>query len=148
MSTTRLSAVLLLSIALAGCASAPEDDTDNRIAAATAAFGGSYQYQVIGSAGGFKDGAYVTATKLTGPKQLARDLADLIEPAGTQSVRVMVTGADGKKNVQVIRDAFTLSQGRDLSNLELLYLGEAEEEPFVREIVEAHGARFRFASYP
>ena len=148
MSRMCLSVALLLATGLAGCASAPPDDTERRIAAATAAFGGSYRYQVIKSAGSFKDGAYVTSSKLTGPQQLALDLSKLIAPAETESVRLLVTGPDGQKNVQVIRDAFSLYDGRALPNLEFLYLGQAEQETPIREIVESHGARFRFAPFP
>lgn len=137
---------LLLVGPLAGClATKPVDDADLRLQAASAAFGGDYEYLIVGSAGKLADEAFIAISRATGPSAMARDLGTRIAPARDRPVRVMVTGADGKKTLQVIEDAFSLHER--LPHLEFLFLGEPGDAPRVREIVEGAGATFHFAPF-
>lgn len=134
---------------LAGCAAtqAPPDDTDQRLRAATQAFGAPYEYLVIRSAGRLGDGLFVGVSGLVGPSQMARDLATRMAPAENNPVRLLVTGTDADKTLSVIRDAFGFHGKGALPGLEFLFLGERTHEPEVRPLVQAAGARMLFAPF-
>ena len=138
---------LAASIALAGCATQKAPDQDPRIEAATAAFGGSFDYMYVPSEGRLADEAFVVMSRVAGPRKLARDLASLMAAAETEPVRVMVTGPAGEKTLRVVMDALSLYEGRRIPYLELLYLGEpAHEAVLARELAKV-GAVLRFAPY-
>jgi len=134
---------------LGACAAttAPRDDLDLRLQAASAAFGGSFDYLMVGSAGRLGDSLFVNFTRLTGPSKMARALARRLAPGASRPVRILVTGADTAKTVRVIFDALELQGERRLPHLEFLYLGEPAWAARVRRAVERRGARFRFAPY-
>ena len=134
---------------LAGCAATrkPADDSDLRLQAASHAFGGRYEYLIIHSAGELGDSLFTGLSRLTGPSEVARDLATRIAPAEKGAVRILVTGPDADKTLDVIRDAFTFHRKSRLPGLELLFLGEPAYEAQVRQLVESVGARMRFAAF-
>ena len=138
---------LAASIALAGCVTARPPDLDPRLEAATAAFGGKFNYVYVPSDGRLSDQAFLAMSRVAGPQKIARDLATLMAPAETESVRVMVTGPNEEKTLQVVLDALSFYEGRQIPKLELLYLGSPTHEArLAREVAEAGGA-FRFAPY-
>ena len=138
---------LAASIALAGCATPRPPDLDPRIEAATAAFGGRFDYVYVPSEGRLADEAFVVMSRVAGPRKIARDLASLMATAETQPVRVLVTGPAGVKTLRVVMDALSFYEGRRIPHLELLYLGEpAHEAMLAREIAKV-GAVLRFAPY-
>ena len=138
---------LAASIALAGCVTTPPVDESQRVDAATAAFGGGFKYMYVPSHGRLADEAFLAMSRVAGPQQDARDLATLMAPAETEPVRVMVTGPNEEKTLQVILDALSFYEGRRIPKLELLYLGSPTHEArLAREIDEA-GGMFRFAPY-
>ncbi len=141
-------AVALLAL-LAGCTAlqAPPDDTDLRLEAASHAFGGRFEYLVVHSAGSLGDSLFVNLGSLAGPSPIASDLAARLARAETGSLRLLVTGADAEKTLQVIEDAFAARRDARLPGLELLFLGEPRDEARVRELVEAAGGRMRFAAF-
>lgn len=138
---------LAASIALAGCVTARPPDLDPRLEAATAAFGGNFSYVYVPSDGRLSDQAFLAMSRVAGPQKIARDLATLMAPAETETVRVMVTGPNEEKTLQVILDALSFYEGRQIPELELLYLGvPTHEARLAREVAEAGGV-FRFAPY-
>ena len=139
--------MLAVSIALAGCVTARPPDLDPRLEAATAAFGGNFSYVYVPSDGRLSDQAFLAMSRVAGPQKIARDLATLMAPAETETVRVMVTGPNEEKTLQVILDALSFYEGRQIPELELLYLGvPTHEARLAREVAEAGGV-FRFAPY-
>ena len=135
------------SSALAGCASNRSPDLDPRLAAATAAFGGRFQYVYVPSEGRLADEAVLAMWRVAGPGKTARDLASMMAEAETLPVRIMVTGPAGAKTLQVVLDALSFYEGRQIPHLELLYLGEpAHEARLARELSKV-GAVLRFKPY-
>lgn len=145
----RFLTVAVFTALLGGCAAtqAPPDDTDLRLQAASHAFGGRYEYLVIRSAGTLGDGLFMNVTGITGPSQMARDLATRMAPAENTPVRVLVTGADPEKTLRVIRDAFGFHGKGKLPGLEFLFLGEPAHADEVRALVQGAGGRMRFAPF-
>ena len=139
--------VLVASVVLAGCATSRPPDLDPRIEAATAAFGGRFDYVYVPSEGRLADEAFVVISRVTGPRKIARDLATLMAPAETQPVRVMVTGPSGPKTLRVVVDALSYYEGRRIPHLELLYLGEPTHEAVLAREIAKVGAVLRFAPY-
>ena len=138
---------LAASIALAGCVTARPPDLDPRLEAATTAFGGKFNYVYVPSDGRLSDQAFLAMSRVAGPQKIARDLATLMAPAETEPVRVMVTGPNEEKTLQVVLDALSFYEGRQVPKLELLYLGSPTQEArLAREVSEIGGA-FRFAPY-
>lgn len=138
---------LAASIALAGCAAFQPPDLDPRLDAATAAFGGTFDYVYVPSEGRLADEAFLAMSRVSGPQAIARDLATLMAPSETEPVRVMVTGPNALKTLQVALDALSFFEGRQVPGLELLYLGPPTHEALLaREITEIGGS-LRFAPY-
>lgn len=134
---------------LAGCAAThkPPDDSDLRLQAASHAFGGRYEYLVIHSAGELGDSLVSGLTRITGPSEVARDLATRLAVAGKGQLRILVTGPDAARTLDVIRDAFTFHRKNRLPGLEFLFLGEPTQEAEVRKLVNSVGGRMRFAAF-
>ena len=86
-------------------------------------------------------------SRVAGPRKIARDLATLMAPAETESVRVLVTGPSDPKTLQVVLDALTFYEGRRIPHLELLYLGEPSHEALLARELSAVGAVLRFTPY-
>ena len=134
-------------VALSGCASKRPPDLDPRIEAATAAFGGRFDYVYVPSEGRLADEAFLAMSRVAGPREIARDLATLMAPAETESVRVLVTGPSDPKTLQVVLDALTFFEGRRIPYLELLYLGEPSVEALLTRELSEVGAVLRFTPY-
>ncbi len=149
MHRTALALLAVAALAVSGCAAttAPPDDTDLRLQAASHAFGGRYEYLVIRSSGPLADRLFTNVAGITGPSDMARDLATRLAPAELQPVRILVTGPDPEKTLKVIRDALGFHRKSRLPHLEFLFLGEPAQEAEVRALVEATGGRMRFAPY-
>ena len=139
--------VLAASIALAGCVTARLPDLDPRLETATAAFGGRFDYVYVPSDGRLADEAFLAMSRVAGPRKVARDLATLMAKAETQAVRVMVTGPAEDKTLQVILDALTFFEGRQIPHLELLYLGDPSYEALLARELSKVGGELRFAPY-
>ena len=148
-STTFRPFLLALTLSISACASlqAPPNDTDLRLQAANHFFGGRYEYLIIHSAGQFADGLFLRTTQLTGPSQMARDLATRLAVAEKTKLRIMVSGADPQKTLDVIRKAFAFHASSHLPGLELLFLGEPNDESTVRKLVTSVGGVMRFAPF-
>ena len=142
-----LALVIAASIALAGCVTARPPDLDPRLEAATAAFGGRFDYVYVPSDGRLGDEAFLAISRVAGPQKIARDLATLMAPAETQPVRVMVTGPAEQKTVRVVLDALSFYEGRQIPNLELLFLGEPSHEALLAREISKVGGVLRFAPY-
>ena len=138
---------LAASIALAGCVTARPPDLDPRLEAATAAFGGTFSYVYVPSDGRLSDQAFLAMSRVAGPQKIARDLATLMAPAETEPVRVMVTGPNEEKTLQVVLDALSFYEGRQAPKLELLYLGSPTHEALLAREISEIGGVFRFAPY-
>ena len=138
---------LAASVALAGCASTTPVDLNPRVEAATAAFGGGFEYLYVPSDGRLADQAFLAMSRVAGPRQISRDLATMIAPAETEPVRVMVTGPSGEKTVKVVLDALTYYEGRKIPHLEVLYLGNPSYEAVLARELDKVGAKLRFAPY-
>jgi len=137
---------LLLLVACAGTR-APVDDSDLRLQAASKAFGGRYDYLIVTADGLWADQAAVEMSRVIGPNQLSRDLASRLLQAAAHPVRILVSGHNRQKTLQVIRDAFSFTQGQRLTQLEFLFLGNPDDAQKLRPLVEAVGGRFRFAAF-
>ena len=142
-----LALVLTATIALSGCATTRPPDFDPRLAAATEAFGGSFDYVYVPSEGRLADDAFLAMSRVAGPRKIARDLASLMATAETEPTRVLVTGPVGRKTLRVILDALTFYEGRRIPHLELLYLGESSHEALLARELSKVGATLRFAPY-
>jgi hypothetical protein len=144
-----LAAAALIAAALTGCAATrtPPDDSDRRLQAASQHFGGRYEYLVVHSAGELRDSLFTGVTRITGPSEMARDLATRFTAAEKGSLRILVTGPDAQKTLDVIRDAFYFHRKNRLPGLELLFLGEPAHEAQVRALVEGVGGTMRFAAF-
>ena len=138
---------LVASVALSGCVTSRPPDLDPRIEAATAAFGGRFDYVYVPSEGRLADEAFVVISRVAGPRKIARDLASLMATAETETVRVMVTGPAGPKTLRVVMDALSFYEGRRIPHLELLYLGEPTHEAVLAREISNVGAVLRFAPY-
>ena len=143
-------AALAAVLSLAGCAPAtkPPPDLEPRLAAASEAFEGRYDYLYVPSAGRLADQAFVASSRVVGPSRIARDLATLMAPAETRAVRVLVTGPSAPKTLQVVLDALSFYRDLRLPYLELLYLGEPSHEARLADELAEIGAVLRFAPYP
>ena len=143
----RTALALVASIALAGCVTARPPDLDPRLEAATAAFGGKFNYVYVPTDGRLADEAFLAMSRVAGPQKIARDLATLMAPAETEPARIMVTGPNELKTLQVVLDALSFYEGRQIPKLELLYLGAPTHEALLaREVAEVGGV-LRFAPY-
>ena len=142
-----LALALAASVALAGCVTARPPDLDPRLDAASAAFGGGFDYVYVPSDGRLADEAFLAMSRVAGPQKIARDLATLMATAETQSVRVMVTGPSKQKTVQVVLDALSFYEGRQIPHLELLFLGEPTHEALLAREISKVGGVLRFAPY-
>ena len=138
---------VVASVALAGCAATAPSDLDPRLEAATAAFGGRFDYMYVPSDGRLADEAFLAMSRVAGPSKLARDLASIMVPAEARPVRVMVTGPAGQKTLRVILDALSFYEGRRIPHLELLYLGEPSHEALLARKLSEVGAVLRFVPY-
>ena len=136
-------------LALIACAgqTTNQSDSDLRLQAADHAFGGRFEYFIVHPAGAWTDQAAVGLADLFGRSTLAESLAARMAPATANPVRLLVTGANADKTLQVIIQAFDLIDEVTLPRLELLYLGVARHESTVRERAERAGARMRFAVF-
>ena len=139
--------VLAASIALAGCVTARPPDLDPRLEAATATFGGKFDYVYVPTGGRLADEAFLAMSRVAGPQKIARDLATLMAPAETRPVRILVTGPQPEKTLQVVVDALSFYEGRKIPHLELLYLGDPAHEAQIARGVSEAGGEFRFAAY-
>ena len=134
-------------LALVGCAGNGLSDLDPRLETAKSAFGGGFDYVYVPSSGRLADEAFVAMSRVAGPREISRDLASTMAPAETQPVRVLVTGPSDEKTVQVVLDALSFYQGRQIPHLELLYLGDPAHEGRLAKELAAVGAVLRFAPY-
>ena len=139
--------VVAASIALAGCVTARPPDLDPRLEAASAAFGGRYDYVYVPTEGRLADEAFLALSRVSGPQKIARDLATLMVKAETQPVRIMVTGPEEEKTLRVVLDALSFYEGRQIPHLELLYLGDPTHEALIAREVSKVGGKLRFAPY-
>ena len=139
--------VVAASIALAGCVTTRPPDLDPRLEAASAAFGGRYDYVYVPTKGRLADEAFLAMSRVSGPQKIARDLATLMAKAETQPVRIMVTGPEEEKTLQVVLDALSFYEGRQVPHLELLYLGDPTHEALIAREVSKVGGKLRFAPY-
>ena len=139
--------VCAATLALAGCAGNESPDLDPRLEKAKSAFGGGFDYVYVPSSGRLADEAFVAMSRVAGPRQISRDLASTMAPAETQPVRVLVTGPSDEKTLQVVLDALSFYQGRQIPHLELLYLGNPAHEGRLAREIAAVGAELRFAPY-
>ena len=139
--------VLAASIAIAGCVTARPPDLDPRLEAATAAFGGRFDYVYVPGGGRLADEAFLAMSRVAGPQKIARDLATLMAPAETRQVRVLVTGPTPAKTLRVVVDALSFFEGRKIPHLELLYLGHPSHEAQIARAVSEVGGEFRFVAY-
>ena len=138
---------LIAAVALAGCATERPRDLDPRIEAATAAFGGGFEYLYVPGGGRLADQAFLAMARVAGPRQISRDLATMFAPAETTPVRVMVTGPSEEKTLHVILDALTFYEGRRIPHLEVLFLGKPSYEARLARELSKVGAALRFAPY-
>ena len=138
---------LAASIALAGCVTTPPVDESQRVDAATAAFGEGFKYMYVPSHGRLADEAFLAMSRVAGPQKVARDLASEMASAETTPVRIMVTGPNAEKTMQVVLDALSFYEGRQIPGLELLYLGAPTHEAVLARKVSEVGGAFRFAPY-
>ena len=120
---------------------------DLRLEAATHAFGGGFAYMIIRSAGALGDGLFVNLSQVTGTSDMARELATRLTAAERGKLRILVTGQDRAKTMDVIRDAFAVLRYSRLPGLEFLFLGEPRDEAEVRALVTSVGGRMRFAPF-
>ena len=139
--------VVAASVALAGCVTARPPDLDPRLEAASAAFGGRYDYVYVPTEGRLADEAFLAMSRVSGPQKIARDLATLMVRAETQPVRIMVTGPEEEKTLRVVLDALSFYEGRQIPHLELLYLGDPTHEALIAREVSKVGGKLRFAPY-
>ena len=145
----RLCLLTLIATLVAGCAATrkPPYDLDLRLQAATSAFGGKFDYLFVKSSGQVADQAFITMSKATGPSDMARALGTRFAQAEKQQVRILVTGPSSPKVAQVIVDALSFHQGRQLPMLEILFLGAPETRAEIEAAARSVGARFAFAPF-
>lgn len=74
-------------------------------------------------------------------------LADAMKVELSKTGNFAVTGADDAKTVQVIKRAFELCKGIDLTKLNFAFVGSAELQATIKSIVEKSGATFLFKEY-
>ena len=139
--------VLYASIVVTGCVTARPPDLNPRLEAATAAFGGQFSYVYVPTEGRLADEAFLAMSRVSGPQKIARDLATLMAKAETEPVRIMVTGPEEEKTLQVVVDALSFYEGRRIPHLELLYLGDPVHEALIASAVSRVGGELRFAPY-
>ena len=143
-----IASALVVALTLAGCASTGSSDLHPRLEAAKAAFGGTFDYVYVPSEGRLADQAFLAMSRVSGPRKIARDLASLMATAETKPVRVMVTGPAGEKTLQVVLDALSFYEGRQIPYMELLYLGDPSHEALLARELAKVGAVLRFKPYP
>ncbi|MFT5447703.1 MAG: hypothetical protein ACI9DC_002880 [Gammaproteobacteria bacterium] len=150
MASIQLRTILVvLALFLSACASTkpPPGDTDLRLQAANHYFGGRYEYLIVHSSGQLADTLSNRTSALTGASQVARDFATRLARAEKSTLRILISGADPKRTLKVIRDAFAFHASSNLPGLELLFLGEPRLEATVRKLVQTVGGKFRFAAF-
>jgi hypothetical protein len=132
-----------------GCAvnQTQPDDSDLRLQAASHAFGGRFDYLIVKSSGEFADRAFIEYSRTTGSSNLAKKLAARLAPAENKSVRIMVTGQNSEKTLQVILNALAAYRGRRLPHLQFLYLGEPGYASRIESVIRELGGSFHFQPF-
>ncbi len=140
---------IVLSAFLCACTEVrpPVDDSDLRLQAANQAFGGHYDYLLVTASGQWADQAAMGLSQVFGPHQLSRDLASRLLKANTRPVRMLVSGHNRGKTLQVIRNAFSFMPKQKLPHLEFLFLGHAGDAQEVQRLVAEVGGNYRFAAF-
>ena len=82
-----------------------------------------------------------------GVSDLAKKLAARLAPAENKPVRIMVTGQNSEKTLQVILDALAAYRGRRLPHLQFLYLGEPGYAPRIESVIRELGGSFHFQPF-
>ena len=142
--------LVLMAVALgAGCAvnQTQPDDSDLRLEAASHTFGGRFDYLIVKSAGEVADRAFIEYSRTTGSSNLAKKLAARLAPAENKSVRIMVTGQNSEKTLQVILNALAAYRGRRLPHLQFLYLGEPGYASRIESVIRELGGSFHFQPF-
>jgi hypothetical protein len=102
---------------------------------------------IIHSSGSLGDSVFLNLSRVTGATPLARELSARLAQAGHGELRILVSGQDAEKTLDVILDAFADHGQGSLPGLEFLFLGEPRHAATVRGLVEATGGRMRFAPF-
>lgn len=103
---------------------------------------------VVPSRGTLADATFVAQSVSSGPSVLAREMAGQFAAGAQKETLLVLSGPSSAKTAQVIKDAFKLNRGRQLSYLQLLFVGEPEHSPEIERVAKSYGAIYFFKQAP
>lgn len=124
MNITRAS-ILLLSLALASCATSVSSPQDAARMATQVSGNSNPEVYWVPSSGFTADATFVAMSK-GAPSRMAHDLADFFRKSGDLERTVVVCGPGSRKAGQVCADALRL-QSSPLPHLTVVFIGSAED---------------------
>ncbi len=136
---------LLILFVFTGCASMGGGyDAKPRVEIANQIFKDEFTYFQVNSSGAIADAAFIAMAKSSGPSDMAVDLVNKIKFYQNTGLKLLVTGPNNSKSAIVLKNAFKLLQGKDLSKIQIVFIGDKLDEYDVKQLVEQTGATFYF----
>lgn len=155
-SVSRLGRVLAAAVLLAALCSCATSgnlgamEAHQAMSLASRALGGSRDLVLvmIPSRGAEADAAYMDMARTNGPTAMASQVADYFSAAVIGPRAYALVGRNSAKTAQVLCDALALNRGRDLSKLQVVFLGSQEHVAATEEAGRGAGARVVGVVYP
>ena len=100
----------------------------------------------IPSQGEIADAGQITRVAIT-PNQSVRDLHGIFQSSKTSDVQIAVSGPNSALVRYIVVAALKETEGT-VPQLQLLFIGHAEDASALRPLIEAKGGRFLFQQWP
>src|SRR5713226_2663119 len=149
MKTSRVLNLVLVALALAGCAvthvSQPQEDRVSQYAREALRDCPQYVFMPIASKGEQADAMVLRTRAITGhPSVPAEQLAQALSAARTRPFCIAITGVSSRFAAAITAEALSLSTRQGLRELRLLFVGDETDKLAVQRAVEARGGTFYF----
>ena len=145
--------VRLIVLAVAAIAACTPSDEDYSKAAAVAAaksqFGrtASISFYEIPSRGVVRDSLALWVSFVGIDTAGERGLVRMLQKSGPGPLKLLVSGPVPAKSYRIVKSALERSKGRDLSHVQLLFVGPEKYRGELREAARAAGVRLSFVSF-
>lgn len=117
---------------------------------ASRALGGSHDVKLIlvPARTPEEDAAFLARSPDEGPAAIVEQVAGYFAAAAHGPQQYAVVGRHPAKTARVVRDALALNEGRTLTQLAVVYLGDTNEAPPLAALAASLGATFAAVPYP
>lgn len=129
---------------LQACASGPSVTPEDISTKAAPIFGQSFKLYYVPSRGAVMDTQFIVLSKKSPDSGMATQLATVISKAAEVPVNIAVGGPNSAKSAIVIQNAIELNQGKSLSQLHLVFVGNVQDSEGPNHSVSSSGAKFTF----